>query len=65
MNGALQTWVPEKSWKPKIRRFSRRNGLIGDGAEFDNDVRLNRESMKRIQDWDRIGKPRKRFDNHS
>jgi len=27
--------------------------LIGNGAEFENDARLNREPVKRFQKWDR------------
>jgi len=31
--------------------FSRRKSLIGNSAEFENDVRLNREPLKRISGY--------------
>jgi len=30
--------------------------LTGNSAEFENDARLNREPMKRFQEWDRMRK---------
>jgi len=41
MNGPLRVWVLEKAW-------------IGNGAEFENDARLNKESVNRFQEWDRM-----------
>jgi len=39
--------------------------LIGNSAEFENDVRLNMELVKRFQKWDRMRNPRRPFDNPS
>jgi len=38
--------------------LSVRNSLTGNGANK-NDVRLNKGPMKKLQDWDRMGKPRR------
>jgi len=38
--------------------FSRRKSLIGNSAEFENNAKLARESVKRFQEWDRMGKPK-------
>jgi len=51
MNGALSALVLGK-W---IRRLSRRNGLIAIAREFENDARMNREPIKRLQKWDTMG----------
>ena len=32
--------------------------MIGNGAEFENDTRLNREPVKIFQKWDKMGKLR-------
>jgi len=37
--------------------------LIGNSSEFENDARLNRESVKRFYKWDRMGKPWRPCDN--
>jgi len=45
--------------------FSGRNSLIGNGADCENDARLNREPVKKFQKWDRMGKPRRPHENPS
>jgi len=43
-----------------IWKFSRRKNLIGNSAEFESGVILNREPVKRFQKCDRMRKPRRR-----
>ena len=47
----------------KYEGSPKRMSLKGDSAEFVNDAILNREHVKRFQNRDRMGKPRRPFDN--
>jgi len=50
-----QAWMLEKAWKI-YTKVLRKKSLIGNGTEFENDVRLNRDPMKRFQKWHRMRK---------
>ena len=44
----------EAAW---IRKLSGRKSFIGNGTGFGNVARLNKESVKRFQEWHRMRKP--------
>ena len=48
MNGVLLAWVLKKAWQVDVN-VVRTKSLIGNGAEFENDTRLNREPVKIFQ----------------
>ena len=64
MKGALWDCVLEKGWKIDMKVLQK-NEFIGNGQEFENDAKLNREPVKRFQKWNRMGKPRRPRDNPS
>ena len=59
--GALWVRVLEKAWKIDTKIFLK--SLIGNITEFENDGKLNREPMKWFQEWHRMRKLRKSFNN--
>ena len=42
-----------------------KKSLTGSGTEFENDAKWNREPMKRFQEWERMRKPGRPWDNPS
>ena len=64
MNRVFWAWVLMKVWKIDMKVLQKKD-LIGNNAEFENDVRLNREPVNRFQKWDRMVKPRRLCDNPS
>jgi len=62
MNGVLLAWVLEKAWEIDMKVILIES-LLGNGTEFENDSRLNREPVNRLQEWHRMRNRRRPCDN--
>ena len=57
MKGALWTWMPEKASKTDMKVLLKK-GLIGNGAEFENDARFKRSQWRDFRsgtEWENRG----------